>query len=685
MALNYQNFAPTAPISPLQAALPVIGGIANIGGSALASGAQTGAAGSAINTQNQFYGQATANSSPYMQAGGAALNALGSLYGLPGYAQMDPAKLSNMLTSLPGYQFQLQQGSKAIDQNAAARGMLASGATGQALEQYGQGLAGSYLNNYIGGLGNLAQLGYGSTNALNALGSGYADRIGSAQIYQGNAKAGGFTSAAGGLGQALYGLPNLLNSFGGGGAPGGGTSTAFGGSNPNLYQAPAGGYGPLDPSAGGTIDPTTGIGTDFNPQIDPSLASGFNPDTFDPYSFNAAGGEAANQIASGAQSMNNAEFAAYHAAAGDGSTALQPTGGASPAPVVGSNLFNGLGSSAATAGEIFGIQQGLAHGGLTGNAQAALSAGALANRGGAFGGNPAFGYGLGAAGGALGLYNGLQRGGVLGYGNAAVGGLRAASGLEGVFGNTGLAGTLGSAAGMVAAPLAVYSALKNWRSGATGSDALNGAAAGAALGSVIPGLGTLVGGLAGGAIGAASSAFGPGKMDPENTNWNSYAAAFDKNPTAVAGASPSQNFQALAGIFDSRGTSIPFYNQYGRMGENQFTTAMTSQINDAIKSGQIAKNASPQQIYNQVVEPWITKMGGKSGWQNTYTSKGASEKNAVGGLLTNLIGQWQSGALNSRTPVGVNGQTITGLPSLRIPRDREQSFHGMVNTDSTGT
>src|SRR6266478_2472919 len=49
----------------------------------------------------------------------------------------------------PGYQFQLEQGTNAINENAAATGNLMSGNTGVALQKYGQGLADtSYQQDY---------------------------------------------------------------------------------------------------------------------------------------------------------------------------------------------------------------------------------------------------------------------------------------------------------------------------------------------------------------------------------------------------------------------------------------------------------------------------------------------------------------------------------------------------------
>ena len=46
----------------------------------------------------------------------------------------------------PGYQFALDQGTRALDAGAAANGSLLTGGTGQALEQFGQGLANTNYN-----------------------------------------------------------------------------------------------------------------------------------------------------------------------------------------------------------------------------------------------------------------------------------------------------------------------------------------------------------------------------------------------------------------------------------------------------------------------------------------------------------------------------------------------------------
>lgn len=98
----------------------------------------------AQNFQNDEWTQQKANEQPYLQAGQTAANGLNRFLQTPFQA---PTLAEAQQT--PGYQFTLQQGTQAIDQNAAANGTLMSGNTGTALEKYGQGLADTtYQNDY---------------------------------------------------------------------------------------------------------------------------------------------------------------------------------------------------------------------------------------------------------------------------------------------------------------------------------------------------------------------------------------------------------------------------------------------------------------------------------------------------------------------------------------------------------
>lgn len=320
-----------------------------------------------------------------------------------------------------------------------------------------------------------------------------------------------------------------------------------------------------------------------------------------------------------------------------------------------SGALSQAGNTAGGAGNALGIYGGVEQGGVGGYGSAALNSGKLAGRSGLLGSSTSdLNQGINGLGGALNVYQGVKQGGVSGYGQAVGGGLQSAGA---VLGNSALS-TIG---GYVAAPLALYNAGKNWKSGATGSDAMQGASAGAAIGSIIPGVGTAIGALAGAAIGAGSSAFGPGKEDPENLGWNAYAKQFDADPSALSTVqSPTADYQNLAGIFDSRGSQIPIYDKYGRMGENSFLGDMGTQINDAIKSGTINAQSGNQEIYDKVIDPWVTSMAGDKGWQDTNTVEGSAEKGATQNLLKNLAGEYVSGQSGDWT--GIDGQKVSVAP-----------------------
>jgi hypothetical protein len=338
----------------------------------------------------------------------------------------------------------------------------------------------------------------------------------------------------------------------------------------------------------------------------------------------------------------------------------------------GGNTFSGIGNVA-------GIYGGIQQGGVMGYGGAAVNAGKLAlaadNEFDGGSATSSLAGGLNAAAGALQVYSGIEKGGVYGDTAAATGAARLATS-AGLLG--GSSGALASDIPYASAVLGAYQfATQDTKSGATGSDALGGAETGAEAGAAFGPVGALLGGVIGGVAGAVASGFGPGEMDPENVNWDNYASAFDKNPQMVNGASPTQNYQALAGIFDARGTTIPFYQKYGRMGENQFLTAMTQEINNAVRAGTISSSSTPQQIYSSVVQPWINSMS-PNGWQPTNTVQGAPEQGAIGNLITNLIGEYQAGAYNQW--IGVGGQQpFSGLPSFgggppAAPPTSPQSF-----------
>lgn len=69
-----------------------------------------------------------------------------------------------------GFQNQLDSGSRAITDNAASRGLLQSGSTGQALTGYGQGLAQQSLGTYLQSLLSAGNQGIAAQNGITAAG-----------------------------------------------------------------------------------------------------------------------------------------------------------------------------------------------------------------------------------------------------------------------------------------------------------------------------------------------------------------------------------------------------------------------------------------------------------------------------------------------------------------------------------
>lgn len=154
---------------------------------------------------------------PYTRVGGAGTDALMSLLQNPG-----------SVSSLPGYQFDQQQGIQALDRSAAARGMLNSGRQSKDLLRFGTGLADQTYGNQLQRLLGISQFGLGATGAQNqTIGQGLQGQLGAQQSAYGGAM-----NAAGTIGQGQVagaqaeqqGAGNILGAgaYLGGAALGGG-------------------------------------------------------------------------------------------------------------------------------------------------------------------------------------------------------------------------------------------------------------------------------------------------------------------------------------------------------------------------------------------------------------------------------------------------------------------------------
>jgi hypothetical protein len=97
---------------------------------------------------------------------GGSLGAVGDSYGLMKALLSGDMSGFNQFKQNAGYDVAAQQGSQGIMANAAARGLLRSGAARKGLVRFGQGLSNQYLNDYFQRLTGMGQLGLGSAGIL---------------------------------------------------------------------------------------------------------------------------------------------------------------------------------------------------------------------------------------------------------------------------------------------------------------------------------------------------------------------------------------------------------------------------------------------------------------------------------------------------------------------------------------
>lgn len=246
-----------------------------------ASDAQLQATRESIAAQKEAYAKQLELQAPFREAGLKGQNRLMDLLGVSGntkaegYGSMATPFTAESMYNDPGYAFRLNEGIKALDRSAAARGGLLSGAQLKAVNRYGQ----EYAANEFGNAFNRQQLqrasilnplqsltgqaqtsantmsqaagnlGAGESAALLAGGNAVAGNL----IGAGNARASGYVGSANAWGNTVGNITNayvgyqqnqqqnaLLNRYlGGGGSSyggGGGGYSPYGvGSFDNIY------------------------------------------------------------------------------------------------------------------------------------------------------------------------------------------------------------------------------------------------------------------------------------------------------------------------------------------------------------------------------------------------------------------------------------------------------------------
>lgn len=260
-------------------AAAVISGVAAIGGGVIAAGgaksagkAQERAARDANAAQQRMFEEQNRLQEPFRQGGLTAQNEIMQLLGIggdkaaAGYGSLGKSFGQADFEQDPGYAFRQQEGMKALERSAAARGNLLSGSTLKGVQRFGQDLASQeYQNafnryqvnrsNKLNPLQSLMGSGQSATNIM----TGAAGQMGqneATNLYNaGQARASGYVGQANALSNALgqvgaiasnYPTQNALIGYYNRGAAGGTGSNAGGGSigSSTQYRPSNAIYGP---------------------------------------------------------------------------------------------------------------------------------------------------------------------------------------------------------------------------------------------------------------------------------------------------------------------------------------------------------------------------------------------------------------------------------------------------------
>jgi hypothetical protein len=175
----------------------LIGGAASLYGGSLAADAAKNAG----QAQMAQYYQNRRDMLPWLQTGQAGVNAMRDILLRGG---------SSDYLETPGYDFRMGEGVKAIDRSASARGMMGSGATLKALQEYGQNIGTEEYNQRLNRLGVLAGYGQNAAGSIGGWGSNAAAGYGNALAQAGAIRGSSFNNAANVLGQ---GIGNALYNY----------------------------------------------------------------------------------------------------------------------------------------------------------------------------------------------------------------------------------------------------------------------------------------------------------------------------------------------------------------------------------------------------------------------------------------------------------------------------------------
>ena len=187
------------------AAATVISGAMSNSSAKKAASAQVAGMQQGADTINGYYNDAKGMLDPYMQTGLAGNAGLMKLMQNP-----------NSIKDSEAYKWRFSQGMQGLDNSAASRGMLFSGAQTKDAINYGQGQASQEYGNEWNRLMGVTQMGQQTAGGLGQLGMGAGNSL--SQLYSGMGNARGSSYAQQGANNAnmMGGLGSMFGSIFGG-------------------------------------------------------------------------------------------------------------------------------------------------------------------------------------------------------------------------------------------------------------------------------------------------------------------------------------------------------------------------------------------------------------------------------------------------------------------------------------
>lgn len=217
----------------------IVGGVASVGSAALgassaskAAKAQSKAAQAANDTQLKMFYDTQENLAPYMDQGEQAGKQLNKLTGIDTTDPLASPLLKPItmdqatLEQTPGYKFNLEQGLKAVQNSASARGLGESGAALKGAANYATGLADStYQNQFANAMANqenqfnrlmsMTTLGQNSAANLGAYGTQTANSMANTTVSAGNAAGASMIAGGNAWGNALTNMAGMYGMYAG--------------------------------------------------------------------------------------------------------------------------------------------------------------------------------------------------------------------------------------------------------------------------------------------------------------------------------------------------------------------------------------------------------------------------------------------------------------------------------------